>query len=90
MKIFSVQAATSPTKSLIEKYNTGVIRAEERNRFQNDLGRRSNTKKLINKWNNPEKLHKAPPSGGFQVLIEISQQGRDLQVTSKLFHEEYY
>ena len=27
---------------------------------------------------------------GFQVLIEISQQGRDLQVTSKLFHEEYY
>ena len=67
MKYYILQASTSPTKSLIERYNTGLVKADENFRFHNELGRKSNTKKLINKWNNPEKLNKAPPSGGFQV-----------------------
>ena len=66
-KVLLLQASTSPTKSLIERYNTGLVKADENFRFHNELGRKSNTKKLINKWNNPEKLNKAPPSGGFQV-----------------------
>ena len=63
-----LQATTSPTKSLIEKYNTGVVRPEESWGHHSPLGRKSQTKQLINKWNNPEKLNKAPPTGGFQVL----------------------
>ena len=63
-----MQAASSPTKSLIEKYNTGVVRSEESQAHHSQLGRKSQTKQLINKWNNPEKLNKAPPTGGFQVF----------------------
>ena len=68
MKYHILQASTSPTKSLIERYNTGVIRPEESPGHQAQLGRQSHTKQLINKWNNPEKLNRAPPTGGFQVL----------------------
>ena len=74
-----LQAATSPTKSLIEKYNTGVVRSEESPGHHSQLGRASHTKLMINKWNNPEKLNKAPPTGGFQVLRrDKARSGRNL------------
>ena len=59
---------------MILKYDTGVIRPNSEAERKNSLAnRRTNTKSLIKKWNNPEKLQKlssaGPVAGGFQVNL---------------------
>ena len=72
-----LQAAGSPTKQLILKYNTGVVKpeceaAEKTNSLAN---RRLNTKNLIKKWHNPESLNNATPvSAGFQGVQSIMRE----------------
>ena len=72
LSTYNFQAKGSPTKQLILKYDTGVIRQNSEAERKNSLAnRRTNTKSLIKKWNNPEKLQKlssaGPVAGGFQV-----------------------
>lgn len=72
-----MQAQGSPTKQLILKYNTGVVRpdnesAEKTNSLAN---RRLNTKNLIKKWHNPESLNNSTPvTAGFQGVQSIMHE----------------
>jgi len=69
------EAASSSTKKLILKYNTGVVRPDLDSERRNSLAdRRSNTKNLIKKWNNPQKLTSGPVTGGFQGIQSIMQE----------------